>query len=88
MYPAIRRCGLVVAGAVAVLAGAGAAVPDESSRVALMTYSLGSALTLYLAVRVIIRLRWTILQALAVLLVATLIFAALKSLIGIVGHLG
>ncbi|GLW33034.1 hypothetical protein Areg01_59720 [Actinoplanes regularis] len=53
-----------------------------------MTYSLGSALTLYLAVRVIIRLRWTILQALAVLLVATLIFAALKSLIGIVGHLG
>ncbi|WP_157410652.1 hypothetical protein [Actinoplanes rectilineatus] len=84
----LRRCGVIAAGTVVVLTGAGAAVTDESSRYELMAYSLGSALTLYLAVRIIVKLRWMILQALAVLAFAGLVYAALKSLIGIVGLTG
>lgn len=88
MYSSLRQCGLIAAGALAYLASAGAAVTDESSRAELMAYSAGSALTLYIVIRVVIRLRWTILQALAVVFVAAVIFAILKSLIGIVGQIG
>ncbi len=63
----MRRACLLVALVVAFLATTGAAVGPDASQAELIVYSLGSALALIMAIRIIIKLFVYIVQAAVVL---------------------
>jgi hypothetical protein len=67
------------------LASTGAAVPENSSQIQLMVYSLGSALALIVAVRIAIRLFAYIVKTIVVLAAIGAVYAIAKLLADALG---